>query len=53
MKFIASTVLSFVIAFCAFTLWSVLPPHIYFGLLGTGFAAAYLSQNKENDSTGE
>lgn len=53
MKFIANTVLSLVVAFCMLTLWRVLPPQLYFGLLGAGVCAAIVSQNKEDDSTGE
>jgi len=48
MKVAAELALKLVCMFCALTLWAVLPPQVYFGLLGTGFAAAYVvEQNKE------
>lgn len=50
MKKVADLVLSLVVGFAVLTLWSVLPPHIYFGLLGTGVVATIVSQNGGQDS---
>jgi hypothetical protein len=50
MKFIATWTLNLVIATCVLTLWSVLPPHVYWGLFGTGVvAAAIVGQKEEGD----
>lgn len=50
MKTIANYLLSFAVGLAMLTLWTVLPPPLYFGLLAVGGLAVVMGQNSEDNS---
>lgn len=53
MNLLTNLVLSAITALIVGVLYAVLPPQIYFTLLGAGGAMLVMSENKGNDSTGK